>query len=90
MDDVSYGQLIEAMLKDARLLGEVGLHTLWDGDAVQVGGFTVEPVAVSHSIPDAVGLVITYPAGTAVYTGGLKFEQTPVDGRRSDFATMAE
>ncbi len=81
--------LIEVKLKDSRLLGEMELHTFRDGDTVQVGGFTVEPFTVSHSIPDAVGLAITCPAGTVVYTGDFKFDQTPADGRRSNFARIA-
>lgn len=82
--------LIEVKLREARLLDKTELHTFQDGDSVRVGGFQVEPFAVSHSIPDAVGLAITCGAGTVVYTGDFKFDPTPVDGRMSNYARIQE
>jgi ribonuclease J len=37
-----------------------------------------------------VGLGITTPVGLVVHTGDFKFDQTPVDGRLTDFAKLAE
>ena len=59
-------------------------------DPVTVGPFTVEPFAVTHSIPDAVGLVIRTPLGTVVHTGDFKIDQTPLDGRLADLHRLAE
>ncbi|HZP42606.1 MAG TPA: ribonuclease J, partial [Candidatus Binatia bacterium] len=36
---------------------------------VDVGPFAVEPFAMTHSIPEAVGLAIRTPIGTVVHTG---------------------
>jgi ribonuclease J len=55
-----------------------------------VGPFAVEPIRMTHSIPDAVGLAIRSPIGTIVHTGDFKLDQTPMDGRRSDLARLAE
>ncbi len=82
--------LIEVKLREARLLDRTKLFTYADGDTVKLGGFTVEPFHVTHSIPDAVGLAITCGAGTVVYTGDYKFDPTPVDGRQSNVARIAE
>lgn len=82
--------LIEVKLREARLLDRTELHTYADGDTVQIGGFTVEPFHVTHSIPDSVGLAITCGAGTVVYTGDFKFDPTPVDGRESNVARIRE
>jgi ribonuclease J len=82
--------LIEVKLREARLLEKTELHTFRDGDTVRVGGFTVEPFRVTHSIPDAVGLAVTCGAGTVVYTGDFKFDPTPVDGRPSSYDRIAE
>jgi ribonuclease J len=82
--------LIEVKLKEAGLLGRTDLHTFRDGDTFKIGGFTIEPFHVTHSIPDATGVAITCGAGTVVYTGDFKFDPTPVDGRLPNFGRMAE
>jgi len=59
-------------------------------EPVTLGPFTVEPYAMTHSIPDAVGLVIRTPVGTVVHTGDFKIDQTPLDGRLADLHRLAE
>jgi ribonuclease J len=59
------------------------------GDQLQIGPFRVEPFRISHSIPDAMGMALHTPVGTVVTTGDFKFDHTPVDGRRSDFAVLS-
>ena len=55
-------------------------------EPVTIGPFAIEPFAMTHSIPDAVGLVIRTPVGTVVHTGDFKIDQTPLDGRLPDLA----
>ncbi len=62
----------------------------YPGTPVDVGPFRVEPVAMTHSIPDAVGLAIRTPVGTIVHTGDFKIDQTPLDGRLPDLGRLAE
>src|ERR687885_444752 len=76
--------LISVKLKEHGQLGRVIQHPLRVGQRPQVGPFDVEPVAVNHSIPDAVGLVIRTPAGVLFHTGDFKFDPTPVHGRTTD------
>jgi ribonuclease J len=59
------------------------------GDTLQIGPFRVEPFRISHSIPDAMGMALHTPVGTVVTTGDFKFDHTPIDGRRSDFAVLS-
>jgi ribonuclease J len=82
--------LLEVKLKNARLLDKVKMITVNAGDNVQIGPFGVEFFHVCHSIPDSVGLGITTPVGLIVHTGDFKFDHTPVDGKPSDFAKLAE
>ena len=82
--------LIEVSLRRRHLLEQPKLHTFTAGDLLQIGPFTVEPYHVCHSIPDAVGLGITTPAGLIVHSGDFKFDHTPVDGRPTDYAKLAE
>ncbi|HET8785580.1 MAG TPA: ribonuclease J, partial [Candidatus Limnocylindrales bacterium] len=59
------------------------------GDELPIGPFTAIPFRVGHSIPDAMGIALRTPVGTIVHTGDFKFDHTPVDGKGSDFATIA-
>jgi ribonuclease J len=52
--------------------------------------FEVEPLAVSHSIADGMGLAVTTRAGTVVHTGDFKVDLDPVDGRATDLARLGE
>jgi ribonuclease J len=82
--------LIEVRLKQSHMLEKTTLHTFAPGDVIQIGPFSVEPYHVCHSIPDAVGLGITTPAGLIVHSGDFKFDHTPVDGWPTDYAKLAE
>jgi len=81
--------LIKGKLKEHRLLESTEVITYESGDRVQLGGFSVEPFRVNHSIPDAVGVAIHTPMGTIVHTGDFKFDHTPVDGKPADFSKIA-
>jgi ribonuclease J len=66
------------------------LNTVEAGDSVAIGPFNVEFFHICHSIPDAVGLGITTPAGLVVHMSDFKFDHTPVDGWPTDYAKLAE
>lgn len=82
--------LLEVKLRRSKLLDTATLTTVQAGDTENIGPFQVEFFHVSHSIPDAVGLGITSPAGLIVLTGDYKFDHTPVDGWPTDFAKLGE
>ncbi len=65
------------------------LLSLDPGDELTIGPFTAIPFRIGHSIPDAMGIALRTPVGTVVHTGDFKFDHTPVDGKLSDFATLA-
>lgn len=52
--------------------------------------FTVEPIRVTHSVPDAVGLVVKTPSATLVHSGDFKLDGTPLDGKHTDLERLAE
>ena len=62
----------------------------YGAEPCRVGPFAVEPFAMTHSIPDSVGLAIRTPIGTVVHTGDFKLDQTPLDGRLPDIGRLAE
>jgi ribonuclease J len=55
-----------------------------DGSRVEAGPFEAEVVRVTHSIPDAVAVVLHTAHGAIVHTGDFKLDLTPVDGRPVD------
>ncbi|MCJ7513211.1 MAG: ribonuclease J [Anaerolineales bacterium] len=82
--------LLEVKLSRGGMLQKADLRTIEAGGSAQIGPFEVEFFHVCHSIPDAVGLGITTPAGIIVHSGDFKFDQTPVDNWPTDFGKLAE
>jgi len=82
--------LIEGKLARNNSQHKAKFVTVQAGEKSQIGQFTVEYFHVSHSIPDAVSLGITTPAGLVVHMSDFKFDHTPVDGWPTDFAKLSE
>jgi ribonuclease J len=76
-----------AKLKERRITAP--LIEVQAGMEMSFGPFTLEFVAVNHSIPDALAIAIKTPAGTVLATGDFKMDQLPLDGRITDLATFA-
>jgi len=66
------------------------LHAVQPRQRVRLGPFEVEWVRVAHSVPDSCSVVVRTPAGTVVVSGDFKFDQTPIDGKATDVARLAE
>ena len=82
--------LIEVKLARNNALNKGSLHIVEAGKSIELGPFKIEFFHISHSIPDAVGLGITTPAGLVVHMSDFKFDLTPVDGWPTDYAKLAE
>jgi ribonuclease J len=82
--------LIEGKLARNNSQHKAQFVTVQAGEKNQIGQFMVEYFHVSHSIPDAVSLGITTPAGLVIHMSDFKFDHTPVDGWPTDFAKLAE
>jgi ribonuclease J len=82
--------LIEVKLARAGASEKAQLNTVQAGQRLELGPFKIEFFHVSHSIPDAVGLGITTPAGLVVHMSDFKFDLSPVDGWPTDYAKLAE
>jgi ribonuclease J len=79
--------LITAKLKEHRITPLT--REVKEGGTEDVGPFTLEFVAVNHSIPDALAVVINTGAGRVLATGDFKMDQLPLDGRVTDLRTFA-
>jgi ribonuclease J len=77
------GKLEEHRIKKPKL------REIKPGGHVNLGMFGLDFFAVNHSIPDGVAVYVRTPAGTVLHTGDFKLDQTPIDGRFTDFAGFA-
>jgi ribonuclease J len=82
--------LIEVKLQEAGLHKTTTINVFQAGDTIKIGPFSVESYHVTHSIPDCVGFGINTPFGLVVHSGDYKFDNTPVDGKKPDYAKLAE
>ncbi|MGB3414827.1 MAG: ribonuclease J [Microbacteriaceae bacterium] len=80
--------LVTAKLQEHRIRPVT--HTVREGEVHQVGKFSLEFVAVNHSIPDALAVAVFTPAGSILATGDFKMDQLPLDGRLTDLPAFAE
>ena len=91
---VIYGGLLTIGMVRSKLdehkLKDAPLQELPAGEKVQAGPFELELVHLSHSIPDARGVILSTDVGKVLMTGDYKFDQTPVDGRPADISRLAE
>jgi ribonuclease J len=71
--------LIEAKLKEHRITPYT--LTVREGQLEKLGPFALEFIAVNHSIPDALAVAITTPAGVVLHTGDFKMDQLPHEDR---------
>lgn len=79
--------LITAKLREHRITPLT--REVREGGHEDVGPFELEFVAVNHSIPDALAVVINTDAGRILHTGDFKMDQLPLDGRITDLRTFA-
>lgn len=81
-------RLVQKRLTEYSLFDETRFKTFEMNKPFQAGPFQVEPVRVTHSIPDCCGLIMRSDHGTIVHTGDWKIDETPVDGLQFDRTTF--
>jgi ribonuclease J len=90
---VIYARALPAAMARSKLdehrLRKTEVRQLEPGEVVKAGPFTIELVHMTHSIPDAAGVLLETPLGSVFFTGDYRFDQTPVDGRPPDLARLA-
>ncbi len=82
--------LIRNKLEEFNLAGKARFVEIVPKQKLHLGCFTVEPIHVNHSIPDAVAFAIDSPAGVIIQTGDFKIDYTPLACGPTDLTTLAE
>jgi ribonuclease J len=80
----------KSKLDEHGLLKVVELNEVTDDSVLDLGPFTVRFCAMSHSVPDALAIIIETPQGRVVHSGDYKFDPTPIDGRTTDVNKLAQ
>lgn len=70
-------------------LNDVDMREIDTKKQLSIGPFKLEFARVCHSIPDGFGIAIHTPQGIIVHSGDFKFDQTPIDGIRTDYNKFA-
>jgi ribonuclease J len=88
-----YATPFAAGLLEVRRLSEAGapkidIRPVQAGMVLDLDPFTVEYIAVAHSIPEANALAIKTPLGMALHTGDWKIDPDPGVGNRIDEARL--
>lgn len=81
--------LLREKLREHRLSDAVELRECRPRMPLALGPFVFEPISVSHSIVDGVGLAVRTPQGVIVHSGDFKVDQTPVAGPAMDLNRFA-
>jgi ribonuclease J len=80
--------LLDAKLREHRQT-RAPKYEVSEGDRQTFGSFDLEFVAVNHSIPDALAVVVRTGAGVLLHTGDFKMDQLPLDRRITDLRAFA-
>ncbi len=82
--------LVRAKLSERLSLSQLDLREYAPGDRIPIGPFFVEPVRVTHSIPETVAMNIETPIGRLVFVSDFKIDHTPIDEWRFDAARFGQ
>jgi ribonuclease J len=80
----------KSKLDEHGLIKSADINEVAAGSKLSLGPFELSFVAVSHSVPDALSIVIHTAGGAVVFTGDYKFDHTPIDGRITDVNAFAQ
>jgi len=82
--------MLEAKRNYEKSRGEIPITPFKAGDRVNIGPFSVEGVAVNHSIPEPMSLMIRTPLGNILHTGDWKIDHEPSLGPLTDEARFRQ
>ena len=82
--------LLRRKLAEARVDFDIEMHELDYNRPYEFGPFSVELLALNHSIPDPAALILRTSEGTILHTGDWKFDEAPQIGQNTDAQKLSE
>lgn len=83
-------ELIKRRLDEYAIKSDGQLKTFNMKTTFNAGPFEIEPIRVTHSIPDCCGLILRCEDGTIFHTGDWKIDETPADKKIFDRCTLEQ
>lgn len=88
------GMFTEAMIRNKlqeRLPNyEAQFKRMSYGSVYEIGSFTIEPVRVTHSIPETAAIIVGTEEGNVFFTADYRFDPTPIDNKPTDIRRLAQ
>ncbi|MDK3157599.1 ribonuclease J [Kamptonema cortianum] len=82
--------MIRSKLEERIKMVDVQIESMKPGTKFQLGDITVEPIRVTHSIPETCAIALHTEHGIVLFTADFKFDAAPVDHITSDVKRLAE
>lgn len=82
--------LIRTKLEERLPNKKLDIRIFKPGDIIQAGSMSVEPVRVTHSIPENCAMAVRTSHGIVFFTGDFKFDFTPIDGKLANITRIGE
>ncbi|MFQ5493166.1 MAG: ribonuclease J [Candidatus Dojkabacteria bacterium] len=82
-------EVIKQKLIEFKILDKTKIKEINKDSNLGSGSFEISFFGVTHSIPEAMGVVIKTPGGTIVHSGDFKFDNSPIFQPVSDYDKIA-
>ena len=82
--------LLKSKLEEKMPGKKANIQVFNPGDIIQAGSLSVEPVRITHSIPETCCMAVRTSHGIVFFTADFKFDFTPVDSKLTNITRIGE
>ncbi len=83
-------ELAKIQAKKIGLKNYQDFHVISEDNEIDFGAVVVKFFKTTHSVPESVGIEVSTPEGSIVYTGDFKFDMTVSESYKTDFSRIVE
>lgn len=83
-------ELAKIQTKKIGLKNYQDFHIISEDNEIDFGNVVIKFFKTTHSVPESVGIEVSTPEGSIVYTGDFKFDMTVSDSYKTDFSRIVE